>query len=352
MVLVSVVLPLNRIDDYTSLAIESVLASCHVELELIIICDQLPKDQLQPLLGSEPDPRIRVFNSDGKGIAAALNKGIFVATGSYIARMDGDDVCHTDRLRLQVDYLTANPKTSMVGTGVELICPHGTVLGSRIFPRRVSKHSLLKPFSSPVAHPSVMIRSSALANGNVYRELFEGFQAEDFDLWYRVLDVGRIENLSDKLLRYRIHPNQISTVKSREVALSTAAVVLLDLHNSVTSESLNLAKWYGDPERLVSYLAQTETLRNLTLPRRIRAHTYIGYMGAFEILRRMRSRITGTGSGIETGSSVSFMGTRFRLWSWFLLGFVACLHLSNAIRLLARRFLECEQCKAAPISQN
>ena len=335
-------MPLNRIDDFTLPAIFSVLASKNVDLDLIIVSDGLTDSALAQLEETVNDMRVVMVHSDGQGIVAALQKGINTACSEFIARMDGDDLCHPDRLSRQLEHLRRNKSTLVVGSNIDFVCRHGTRMGSSRFPARVARGLILKPFTSPLAHPTAMIRTSVFSAGVSYRHVFRDFQAEDFDLWYQILKLGRIDNLRGRYLQYRQHSDQVSTQKAKLVALSSLAVVLLDIHQLPRS-AINV--WYENPEGLVRHLMSGEQIRKLPHLRRLRASLYLGYLGAFELLQNIRKTLFRPAE-IKTGG-VPFVDlanpARFT-WSLLLLGPVALLHLHQIFGLISRSFRRCREC--------
>lgn len=339
---VSVVLPLNRIDTFTLPAIHSVLKSKNVDLELIVVSDRLPADDFLKLERDVNDPRSVFLASQGSGIVAALNTGIKAARFDFIARMDGDDLCHPDRLSQQIEHLKRNKKVVAVGSNITFVCRHGTSLGSSRFPRRVARAPLLRPFTSPVAHPAAMIRASVFSEGVSYREIFKGFQSEDFDLWYQLLDIGEINNLRGRYLQYRQHSNQVSTSKAKEVALSALAVVLLDLHRIPKD---TVSSWYEDPRGLIRHLMSKERLRTLPPPLRFRANFYLGYLGAFDLLQKTRRAVANRSEGsIDFLNPINFSNLSVLIWSIVLIGPVVFLHLKQILRLSVTRLRKCKEC--------
>ena len=94
---VSVILPAYNCEKYIAKAIDSVLHQTFTDFELIIINDG-STDQTEKIVKSFSDPRILYqLNNTNKGLVFTLNKGIDIAKGRYIARMDGDDIAHRER---------------------------------------------------------------------------------------------------------------------------------------------------------------------------------------------------------------------------------------------------------------
>lgn len=137
------------------------------------------------------------------GLAESLNKGIELAKGEFIARFDSDDICRYDRLELQVNYLRKNPEISVIGSSLEIIDEAGSSLYFRSYPLKHFEIEKRFIFSSAIAHPTVMLRKSALMNySSVYDRAFKF--SEDLDLWLRLLGAGiKFANLPEALVQYR-----------------------------------------------------------------------------------------------------------------------------------------------------
>jgi hypothetical protein len=214
------------------MAIESILGSKYDNFELLLVSDGVGKNDLLKLEKWTSDPRVTLVESTGRGLVEALNSGIRASSSRYIARMDHDDISAPGRLLAQVAFLDANPKVDVVGTNIELICPHDQIIGKSHYPRRLRRSFLTKPFSAQVAHPTVMMRRDSVVQIEMYRNFYLGSSTEDLDLWNRILRQGRIRNLRQALLRYRVHPDQISTSRQAEQAESTRLAVLVDIYES------------------------------------------------------------------------------------------------------------------------
>ena len=114
---ISVLMPVHNAGAYLQSAVDSILAQQHVTLELIIIDDHSSDAAISNL---RSDPRIVLTSNKQPGIVGALNHGITLARFPLIARMDGDDVAHPERLKRQLDYYSANPTIDIVGAKVQI----------------------------------------------------------------------------------------------------------------------------------------------------------------------------------------------------------------------------------------
>src|SRR5216683_1744795 len=98
---VTVIMAVNRADEYLRSAVESILDQTFQEFDFLIIVDAGCRDLKDEVvrLGAG-DRRIKILEAPSLGgLAFALNMGIAEARGEYIARMDGDDVSRPNRLK-------------------------------------------------------------------------------------------------------------------------------------------------------------------------------------------------------------------------------------------------------------
>ena len=207
MKLVSVLMPAYNAEKYIAQAIESILGQTYDDFEFIIINDS-SKDRTEEIILSYKDPRIVYLkNEQNLGVALTLNRGLAVAKGEFIARMDADDISLPERLEKQVAFLVENKAVAVLGTNVETFNEAGTICTgwSATDPEQM-KVDLL--FACGLAHPSVMMRTEAIRELGGYDPEFNGL--EDYELWCRVLEKYQITTLPEILLRYRIHGSQVT----------------------------------------------------------------------------------------------------------------------------------------------
>jgi glycosyltransferase involved in cell wall biosynthesis len=202
--LVTVLMPMYNAQAFLGEAIESILEQSYADFEFLIIDDG--STDASALLAREyakGDRRIEIIGRERGGYVAALNYGLNFARGRYIARMDADDICEPERLERQVARMEAEPDLVVLGSCANAIDPHGRMLGAFDVPLR---HEDLEAAhlrgESSIHHPSAMIRQEALERVGRYREALA--PAEDFDLWLRLGEVGRLENLPERLIRKRL----------------------------------------------------------------------------------------------------------------------------------------------------
>ncbi len=214
---VTVLMPVYNSESYLHEAITSILNQDFKDFEFLIINDG-STDKSGEIISSFNDSRIRsVTNEKNIGLVNTLNKGIELANGEYIARMDNDDICILSRLSKQVAFLDSNSDFSLVAANVVLINADGKESGfwqDDVNTRSFDEIKSFLPKANCIAHPTVMIRSHVIKHYK-FRNSQKG--AEDWDMWMRLVSDGfKIGKINEVLLKYRIHPMSISSLNQTE----------------------------------------------------------------------------------------------------------------------------------------
>lgn len=194
---------------YLREAIDSVLRQDFEDFEFIIINDGSP-DGSQKIVDTyaQFDKRIVPVQQKNMGLVASLNKGIKMARGEYIARMDSDDVCLAKRFSDQIAFLEANPAVVLLGGGFEVIDSDGYHVETIFSPLRDKDIQRTMLLRNPFGHASVMYRKDAVVAAGLYSDKVG--PTEDYELWIRIRKQGKIAALPRPLYRYRINFNGIS----------------------------------------------------------------------------------------------------------------------------------------------
>ena len=207
---ITVLMPVYNCQAYIEESVNSILNQTFSDFELIII-DDASTDNTVEILKTYIDPRIHlIIKPINKGYTDSLNSGLKLAKGEYIARMDGDDISLPDRFAKQIAFLDSNPDVILCGTRTRII---GT---DRIFyvPDEHEKIKINLIMGFGISHPTVMMRNSAMEKYQLeYNPEME--PAEDYDLWTRMVFCGKLANLNEVLLLYRVHHNQTSSVRKQ-----------------------------------------------------------------------------------------------------------------------------------------
>lgn len=216
--LISVLLPVFNASRYLQTALDSVAAQTCADFELIAVDDGSADDSLAILRRhAAHDSRTIILSRPNTGIVGALNHGLALARGEFVARMDADDVALPARFAAQVSYLRAHAACVAVGSDILYLDPEGAPIERH---RPALDHAailaqLLEGNGGALIHPSTLLRRAALAQVGGYHAGFN--LVEDLDLYLRLATLGQLANLPDVFLHYRQHPqNTHSTHGSRE----------------------------------------------------------------------------------------------------------------------------------------
>ena len=208
---VSVVMPAYNAERYLRDAVESILGQTWPHLEFLVF-DDGSSDRTRPILKeyADKDERVRLYFEEHAGYLAWLNKGIAESRCDFIARMDADDISGPGRLARQLDYFQQHPDLVALGSWTELIDPEGESLGVQECPVDHADIDAwhLNGRGGGICHPAAMLRRSAVEQVGGYRPQFE--YSEDYDLFLRLAEVGRLANIPEVLFRYRIHFSGVS----------------------------------------------------------------------------------------------------------------------------------------------
>jgi glycosyltransferase involved in cell wall biosynthesis len=224
------------------------LAQTFSNFELILINDGSTDGSLKILEHyAQKDARCIVLSWENRGIVASCNHGVHLAKADIICRMDADDVCMPQRFEKQFNYLNAHPECVAVGSNALLIDSEGMPIVTwkySIDHEEIDQLHLTGSAGSCICNPSVAIRKSSLLAVGAYRPDYE--YGEDYDLFLRLAEVGKLANLPEVLLKYRQHSASAGHAK-RKLQLTMTQKALddalkrrgLPLKHALDSESID-----------------------------------------------------------------------------------------------------------------
>lgn len=209
----SVIMPVYNASRFLPAALDSVLAQKFGDFEFLIHDDGSRDDSWAILCDyAACNPRIRISRGPNQGLPHTLNHMIGLAKAPLIARFDSDDICLPDRFERQVARFDRNSDLVVSGGAAQIIDADDRPISVKFLPLTHDDiDSLNLRGKTSFQHPSVMMRRDAVLAAGGYHPDFHG--AEDHDLWLRMAEIGRLENLPDVLIRYRIHGGSISSTK-------------------------------------------------------------------------------------------------------------------------------------------
>ncbi|HKH64918.1 MAG TPA: glycosyltransferase [Solirubrobacterales bacterium] len=206
---VSVVTAVYNGERYLAEAIESILGQSFADWELVIVDDGSTDGSSRILAEyTAADPRVVVHRQENGGVAAASNRGLELARAPLVARLDADDLSMPGRLEQQHRFLRDHPQVGMVGGQGAIIDRDGREVAEVRYPLDDAAIREQLERTTGFVHSSVMIRKEVLDQVGGYRSEFDG--AEDLDLWLRIAAHTQLAHLPERVVSYRIHPDQAS----------------------------------------------------------------------------------------------------------------------------------------------
>lgn len=203
---VSVVMSVYNAERYLARAVESILEQDFEEFEFIVV-DDGSSDGSRDILNGFTDKRLLVLEQHNQGLPKALNRGISQSRAPLIARMDADDIAMQNRLQLQVEFLDTNTDHVAVGSNARVIDEAGRYVYTTDYPVDDENLRARLPVS-PLIHPSSVFRKAAFdAAGGYCEQMIAG---QDTVLFNRIMREGKVANLAQPLIKYRIVPTSIS----------------------------------------------------------------------------------------------------------------------------------------------
>lgn len=211
---VTVLMPVYNAELYLREAIESILFQTYPNFEFIIINDG-STDSSADIVADFRDDRIRLIHNDrNRGIIYTLNRGIRLARGEFIARMDADDISLPKRLENQLRFMEVNPTVAVSGGGIIEFDGNGCKVHKMPEDPRSIRTNLL--FHCVLMHPTVMMRKSIITGeGFFYSEKYRS--VEDFELWQRISFRHDLANIPNILLKYRIVQTSITQTAEKKI---------------------------------------------------------------------------------------------------------------------------------------
>ena len=212
---ISVLMSAYNAEKYIAEAIDSVLSQSFSDFEFIIINDG-STDQTEAIVKKYQDERIRYFFQENTGLSKALNYGLKLSEGKYIARLDADDICYPNRLELQYDFMKSNPNFVLCGSYTDVIDENGNFIYTfNNIPNSNLEIQLEMQNKNCVVHSSSFYRKdAAIKIGGYYEPIRQHF--EDYMFFSNLIKSGKVFNFDFPLIKYRVTPGSITTRTSNK----------------------------------------------------------------------------------------------------------------------------------------
>ncbi len=188
-------------------SIESILSQTFSDFEFIIVNDG-STDQTKDIIEkyADQDPRITILNQKNTGLTKALNNGIEIAKGEYIARQDADDVSYPERFQKQLNLIQSNSSIVLVGGNCDDLYPNGYKGEWGAFTAKELQKIVY--MRTPFAHSTVLMRTNICRDLKGYNESFK--TSQDMEFWMRFAKRGKLEMVAEPILLRKIVSDSIS----------------------------------------------------------------------------------------------------------------------------------------------
>ncbi|HJO95127.1 MAG TPA: glycosyltransferase [Victivallales bacterium] len=249
---VSIVMPVYNGAKYLSETLESIFTQTYNNFELIVVNDSSTDDSLT-IIKSYNDLRVRIINNiENMGQTSSLNVGVRHSQGKYIAIQDQDDISLPNRIEKQVNFLRAKKEIIVLGTNGYIIDSNGKQIN--LFTPFYTDSYALK--LGLIFNVQTIIHSSVMFNKKIIYNEFKGYHQgfkfyQDYDLWSRVVRKYKIMNLSDKLIKHRLHHSSASKLNLDVCNNEAVSICISNL--SYYLSNISLDKAYGFSFSLYNY---------------------------------------------------------------------------------------------------
>lgn len=210
---VTVLMSVYNGEQYVREAVQSILNQTFTDFEFLIFEDA-STDCSRGVLRQIVDPRIRlVENPENLGLTRNLVRGMEMARGDFVARMDADDIAVPHRLEVQFKYMARNPEIGLLGSAVTFFDGSGW----EFVAHQPEEHEHIKCallFGYTLMHPTVMMRRHEFTRHRLNYDVSFPV-SQDHDLWVRASRVTRLANLHESLVRMREHAGKIGFSRKR-----------------------------------------------------------------------------------------------------------------------------------------
>lgn len=205
--LVSIIVPVFKVEQFLRTCIDSVLNQSYIYWELILVDDGSPDNC--PQICDEyvkKDKRIKVIHKENGGLSSARNSGLNISTGDYISFLDSDDFWHKDYLAILLNICIKYDAD---------IAQCNFIRGTEILFPVIEKKNKLKIFDNH----SIFLKgySKIIVWAKLYkRQLFDGIRMpegkineDDYTTWKLYFKAKKILVTDQALYYYTVNKNSI-----------------------------------------------------------------------------------------------------------------------------------------------
>ena len=199
--------------EYLKYSVRSILNQTFKDFEFLII-DDGSTDNPEEVLNSFKDSRINYKKIKHKGLAGALNFGLSVSSGDWIARIDADDVNTKSRLSKQIEAIRMSPETDVISSWSVYFSNRNKI---KFFIKTPEDDKSIKRFldlHNPVNHSSVIFKKKHIVIEGGYNENFRCY--EDFELWFRLREKLTFKILPSYLVYTRLRDDSLTKIEDKQ----------------------------------------------------------------------------------------------------------------------------------------
>lgn len=220
--LVSVIIPVYKVERYIAETIESVLSQTYQNFEIIIVDDESP-DQSIEICRKFSDRRIKIIQQKNRGLAGARNTGIRQSQGQYIALLDSDDLWLPEKLERHLNHLKSRPEVGVSFCRSVFIDENGNPLEIYQMPKLTDIDAHYIFCRNPIGNGSVPVIRREVFEGIKFQANFYGepedyyfddrfHQSEDIECWMRIVlqTAWKVEGIPEALTLYRVNSSGLS----------------------------------------------------------------------------------------------------------------------------------------------
>lgn len=214
--LLTVIMPVRNGMPFLKDSVNSILSQSYRNFRFIIVNDASEDDSLI-YLKSFSDSRIIIVENNGKGIADALNTGLFLVESKYVAVMDSDDISDVRRFEKQIDSLENDGELVLVGTSLKYFSDINFMRSWKVHlptTDKIIKEGIVKG-EYVLSHPTIMMRTEAIRKIGGYNE--SAFPIYDHDMYLRLSTTGKFTNLNHCYTYIRIHKKSFTNQNQYEI---------------------------------------------------------------------------------------------------------------------------------------
>jgi len=207
---IDVLMPIKGPAPWLIQALKSLKLQSHQNWNLIAVIHGDESGIIGPLRESNIPVKILKANQI-LSLPEVLNLGLKQCTADVVARMDADDISLPNRFAEQFEILIGNPESLITYSPAFVIDEHGSEIGFRGAPSESNRLIRKMLWKNALIHSTVMFRRESVVALNGYQ--IDALHAEDYELWLRLLSIGKGCVTPSPGVKYRVHSGQVTKTK-------------------------------------------------------------------------------------------------------------------------------------------